>query len=133
MKINVLFCDQTGHLTRNCLAIPVLKETLQGTGQADVNYVNQWYDPFSNTYNLGFKDHPAFKWGNQAQTSQARPPLGYTQPLRPPSVLLNMLQINSSFLRIPFQVTLPKSSRILLSSQNNLSGIPFKCACKGKR
>ena len=67
-------CDQNGHLTRNCLGLPTVKETLQGLGQAEVNAVNQRYDPLSNTYNPGTKDHPAFRRGNQTQAPPPRPP-----------------------------------------------------------
>ena len=41
----------------------------------------QRYDPYSNSYNEGWKDHPNFRYGNQQGTSNmvpSRPP-GFTQ------------------------------------------------------
>jgi hypothetical protein len=71
-------CTSTDHHTDKC---PTLQETPSSdSGQASVNGIfptnQQKYDPFSNTYNSGWRDHPNFKYGNVAQQFQqtSRPP-----------------------------------------------------------
>lgn len=73
--ISCVYCGE-GHLYDNCLNNP-----------ASVNYVgnyNRGNNPYSNTYNLGWRQHLNFSWSNQAARSSNNPnrpihPLGFTQ------------------------------------------------------
>ncbi|KAL0333052.1 UNVERIFIED_CONTAM: hypothetical protein Scaly_2206700 [Sesamum calycinum] len=73
-------CTSSGHFTDAC---PTLQE--EPTMHANVvggftGPSQRGYDPFSNTYNPGWRDHPNLRYGNQPQNSQ-RPP--YQQPPPP--------------------------------------------------
>lgn len=55
---------------------------------ASVNYVGNFNrqpqnNPYSNTYNLGWKQHPNFSWSNQNQHAPA--PSGQNRHAQPPS------------------------------------------------
>ncbi|XP_040369767.1 uncharacterized protein LOC121051453 [Rosa chinensis] len=71
-------CSMQGHVTDQC---PQLTE--RGRGES-VNAIGGYqgnhggpprprYDPYSNTYNPGWRDHPNFKWTNNENTQN---PLG---------------------------------------------------------
>ncbi|XP_008229105.1 PREDICTED: uncharacterized protein LOC103328489 [Prunus mume] len=87
-------CSIMGHATDMC---PLLMD--QG-GHEQANALGgfqgqqrQKYDPYSNTYNVGWRDHPHFKWSNQDNGQQSVPnnynrPPGFSQarphaPLQP--------------------------------------------------
>ena len=72
-----VLCVTQGHSTDECPTLPGLKEILHGgvAEQAEVSAVGQRYDPFSNTYNSGTRDHPNFGWGGTNQ-GQVQRPLG---------------------------------------------------------
>ncbi|XP_058211620.1 uncharacterized protein LOC131323796 [Rhododendron vialii] len=53
--------------------LPAIKDILQGTNPLEVNAVNQLFDPYSQTFNPGWKMHPNFQWSD-------------SQPLGPPQV-----------------------------------------------
>ncbi|KAM1502592.1 hypothetical protein ACFXTO_027915 [Malus domestica] len=63
-------CSMNGHLTNKC------PQLIENGGWESANAVglgsqNQpRNDPFSNTYNPGWKDHPNFKWREPQQTQQ---------------------------------------------------------------
>ncbi|XP_027172525.1 uncharacterized protein LOC113772154 [Coffea eugenioides] len=67
-------CTNMGHHTDSC---PMLKED----GAEQVNMAGgvpaprRPYDPYSNTYNPGWRDHPNFNYGNRPQNAfSSRPP-----------------------------------------------------------
>ncbi|KAI5323803.1 hypothetical protein L3X38_032875 [Prunus dulcis] len=67
-------CSMMGHATDMC---PLLMD--QG-GHEQANALGgfqgqqrQKYDPYSNTYNVGWHDHPHFKWSNQDNRQQSVP------------------------------------------------------------
>ncbi|KAL0416188.1 UNVERIFIED_CONTAM: Transposon Ty3-G Gag-Pol polyprotein [Sesamum latifolium] len=66
-------CTSPGYFTDAC---PTLHE--EPTEHADTIggffEQQQRYDPFSNTYNPGWKDHPNLRYGNQSQNFQKPPP-----------------------------------------------------------
>ncbi|KAM2421371.1 hypothetical protein TB1_027037 [Malus domestica] len=76
-------CSMNGHLTDKC------PQLIENGGWEYANVVgfgsqNQpRNDPFSNTYNLGWRDHPNFKWREPQQTQQQsafrQQPLGFYQ------------------------------------------------------
>lgn len=69
---------QGPHANRDCLNWP------QPPQQEQVNYVNnaKFNNPYSNTYNAGWKNHPNLSWGN----NQQRPPPPQQQPYQPPPI-----------------------------------------------
>ncbi|KAM1084426.1 hypothetical protein ACFX19_023122 [Malus domestica] len=63
-------CSMNGHLTDKC---PHLIENGGWESANAVGFGSQNQprnDPFSNTYNLGWRDHPNFKWREPQQTQQ---------------------------------------------------------------
>ncbi|KAL2246643.1 UNVERIFIED_CONTAM: hypothetical protein Sindi_2516600 [Sesamum indicum] len=79
-------CTLTGHATDMC---PTLQESTTEHADAVGGFAGQQqrrYDPFSNTYNPGWRDHPNLNYDNQHfQTPQYRPP---PQPNPTPSTSL---------------------------------------------
>ncbi|KAL0347336.1 UNVERIFIED_CONTAM: hypothetical protein Scaly_1749600 [Sesamum calycinum] len=75
-------CTSPGHVTDMC---PTLQEGPTEHTDAIGGFSGQQqrrYDPFSNTYNPGWKDHPNLSYGAQSQNFQ-RPQ--YRPPMPPPS------------------------------------------------
>ncbi|XP_027062706.1 uncharacterized protein [Coffea arabica] len=72
-------CTNMGHPTDSCLI-------LQENGAEQVNMARgvptprRQYDPYSNTYNLGWRDYPNFSYGNRPQSSFLNRPPGFQQP-----------------------------------------------------
>ncbi|KAM1439854.1 hypothetical protein ACFXTO_013665 [Malus domestica] len=81
-------CSMQGHLTDKC---PQLIENGGWESANAVGFGSQNQprsDPFSNTYNPGWKDHPNFKWREPQQTQQQsafrqQPPRFYERPYAP--------------------------------------------------
>ncbi|XP_073153094.1 uncharacterized protein [Henckelia pumila] len=98
-------CTQVGHATDMC---PTLQEGSTEQVNAAGGFAGppqQKYDPYSNTYNPGWRDHPNLRYGNPSANQAYRPP--YPPPQRPP---------------IPTPVVNPKEnlSAITLRSGNEL-------------
>ena len=80
------FCGQLGHTSTNC--------TYDGNqNPEEANYVGNYgnrqprNDPYSNTYNPGWRNHPNFAWKDSNQPSQPRqgaPRFLPRQPYQPP-------------------------------------------------
>ncbi|CAN6579327.1 unnamed protein product [Malus baccata var. baccata] len=81
-------CSMQGHLTDKC---PQLIENGGWETLNAMGFGNQYQprnDPFSNTYNPGWRDHPNFKWrepqqGQQQSGSRQQPPGFYQKPFAP--------------------------------------------------
>ncbi|KAM1185754.1 hypothetical protein ACFX2G_015334 [Malus domestica] len=81
-------CSMQGHLTDKC---PQLIENGGWETLNAVGFGNQYQprnDPFSNTYNPGWRDHPNFKWrepqqGQQQSGFRQQPPGFYQKPFAP--------------------------------------------------
>ncbi|XP_071939272.1 uncharacterized protein [Coffea arabica] len=77
-------CTSMDHCTDSC---PILQED----GAEQVNMAGgvpapcRQYDPYSNTYNPGWRDHPNLSYGNRQQGSFPNRPLGFHQPWQPKS------------------------------------------------
>nr|XP_027085032.1 uncharacterized protein LOC113707071 [Coffea arabica] len=77
-------CTSMDHCTDSC---PILQED----GAEQVNMVGgvpaprRQYDPYSNTYNPGWRDHPNLSYGNRQQGSFPNRPPGFHQPWQPKS------------------------------------------------
>ena len=56
------------------------------------NQVRPRNDPFSNTYNPGWRNHPNFRWSNnQGQVPNMQPP-GFQRPVPPPQSKPNFIE-----------------------------------------
>ncbi|KAM1099980.1 hypothetical protein ACFX15_006272 [Malus domestica] len=81
-------CSMQGHPTDKC---PQLIENGKGGSLNAVGFGQQYQqrnDPFSNTYNPGWRDHPNFKWrepqqGQTQSTFRQQPPGFYQKPFAP--------------------------------------------------
>ncbi|CAN6547325.1 unnamed protein product [Malus baccata var. baccata] len=93
-------CSMQGHLNDQC------PQLIENGGWESANVVgfgsqNQpRNDPYSNTYNPGWRDHPNFKWREQQQPAQQggfrkTPPGVFQRPYVPPQVPPQSAQQNS--------------------------------------
>ncbi|XP_024042132.1 uncharacterized protein LOC112099218 [Citrus clementina] len=73
-------CNSNDHFTQECPTLPALKECLND--QANVINTFNKPNPYSQTYNPGWKNHPNFSWrnNNNTQSSQAPPPQNFQNP-----------------------------------------------------
>ncbi|KAM1453545.1 hypothetical protein ACFXTO_003151 [Malus domestica] len=93
-------CSMPNHHTDKC---PQLIENRGWETLNAVGYGNQYQsrgDPFSNTYNPGWRDHPNFKWrdpqqGQQQDGCRQQPPGFYQKPLAPPQAQAQPAQSNA--------------------------------------
>nr|XP_027102899.1 uncharacterized protein LOC113724171 [Coffea arabica] len=75
-------CTNAGYPTDSC---PMLQEDVaeQVNMVGGVPAPHRQYDPYSNTYNPGWKDYPNFSYGNRPQNSFSNRPPGFQQPWQP--------------------------------------------------
>ena len=88
---NKVFAKQLAELTRKLETKQVAaihtqdqeEVTIEGGDWEEANYVGnqqrQSYDPHSNTYNPGWRNHPNFGWGNQQTQPQNHKPYNHNQ------------------------------------------------------
>ena len=96
-------CSMQGHPSDQC---PQLIENERWESTNTIGYQGQnqpKYDPFSNTYNPSWRDHPNMKWREPQQPQQQgrfrQPPLGlYPRPFAPPQPHPQSAQLNSGSL-----------------------------------
>ncbi|KAM1415316.1 hypothetical protein ACFX2I_006983 [Malus domestica] len=92
-------CSMQGHLNDQC---PQLIENGGWESANAVGFGSQSQprnDPYSNTYNPGWRDHPNFKWRKPQQPAQQggfrqTPPRVFQRPYAPPQVPPQSAQIN---------------------------------------
>ncbi|CAN6562539.1 unnamed protein product [Malus baccata var. baccata] len=93
-------CSMQGHPTDTC------PQLIENGGWETLNAVGfgqqyqQRNDPFSNTYNPGWRDHPNFKWrepqqGQQQNTFRQQPPGFYQKPFAPNQTQMQFAPTNS--------------------------------------
>ncbi|XP_073265902.1 uncharacterized protein [Populus alba] len=88
-------CETNEHATNDCPTLPSFKECLHEQAHALNSFQRPNHNPYSQTYNPGWRNHPNFSWksdNNNTQTSQ--PPFqahhnfqnsyGYAPPYAPP-------------------------------------------------
>ncbi|KAG8501425.1 hypothetical protein CXB51_003734 [Gossypium anomalum] len=119
-------CTMPNHPTDSC---PMLQD---GTG-AKVNAINNFpgppqrpYNPYGNTFNLGWRNHPNMSYGNKNQNYQPRPPPFLNQSPQKP--LLRPL-LKKSQGRLPSQTetnSRENVSAITLRSGTVISPVPTK-------
>ncbi|KAH9802719.1 hypothetical protein KPL71_001504 [Citrus sinensis] len=75
-------CSMVGHATDMCPAIQEGSHEQANAVEGFLGQPRQRYDPYSNFYNEGWKDHPNFRYGNQqhgiSNVAPSQPP-GYPQ------------------------------------------------------
>ena len=85
-------CETNKHSTNDCQTLPSFREYLHEQAYALNSFQRPNHNPYSQTYNPGWRNHSNFSWKSDAQTSQ---PLfqahhnfqnshGYTPPYAPP-------------------------------------------------
>ncbi|KAM1895815.1 hypothetical protein ACFX13_044518 [Malus domestica] len=93
-------CSMNGHLTDKCPQL-IENEVWESANAMGFGSQNQpRNDPFSNTYNPGWRDHPNFKWRESQQTQQQsafrqQPPGFYKRPYAPAQPQTQPTQNNS--------------------------------------
>ena len=85
-------CETNEHSTNDCPTLPSFRECLHEQAHALNSFQRPNHNPYSQTYNPGWRNHPNFSWKSDAQTSQ--PPFqayhnfqkshGYAPPYAPP-------------------------------------------------
>ncbi|WP_222273387.1 hypothetical protein, partial [Modestobacter marinus] len=73
-------CSDPTHDTLSCPLAGQYPEYVHEYVNAAQGYVPQRSDPYSNTYNPGWANHPNFRWSQQLPP---RPPTQPSQPMRP--------------------------------------------------
>jgi hypothetical protein len=66
-------CETNEHSTNDCPTLPSFKECLHEQANALNSFQRPNQNPYSQTYNPGWRDHPNFSWkssNNNAQNSQ---------------------------------------------------------------
>ncbi|KAL9374047.1 hypothetical protein Peur_033667 [Populus x canadensis] len=66
-------CETNEHSTNDCPTLPSFKECLHEQAHALNSFQRPNHNPYSQTYNPGWRNHPNFSWkseNNNAQTSQ---------------------------------------------------------------
>ncbi|KAJ9189873.1 hypothetical protein P3X46_001124 [Hevea brasiliensis] len=77
-----------GHATDMCPALQEDESMQHANAVGHYGQPQRRYDPFSNTYNPGWQDHPNFSYGNQPvqnRYQQQRPQVNQPPPPPPPS------------------------------------------------
>jgi hypothetical protein len=94
-EIMCQICEINEHSTNDCPTSPSFKECLHEQANALNSFQRPNHNPYSQTYNSGWRNHPNFSWksgNNNAQTSQLQFQAhhnflnshGYTPPYAPP-------------------------------------------------
>ncbi|KAL0455765.1 UNVERIFIED_CONTAM: hypothetical protein Slati_0915700 [Sesamum latifolium] len=111
-------CTSRGHFTDAC---PTLHEEPTEHVNAAGGYSGpseRGYDPFSKTYNPGWRDHPNLRYDNQSQKFQKPPPPPQSNPN-------SVSQLASSINRLESRGKLP--SQTIINPKQNVSAITLCC------
>jgi len=96
LEIVCHICETNKHSINDCPTLPSFKECLHEQANALNSFQMPSHNPYSQTYNPGWRDHPNFNWksgNNNAQTSQPsfqahhnfQNSHGYASPYVPPA------------------------------------------------
>ena len=55
-------CETNEHSTNNCPTLPSFKECLHKEANALISFQMPGHNPYSQTYNPGWRDNPNFSW-----------------------------------------------------------------------
>ena len=84
-----------GHVNQDCEAIKAMARPIEhGDYSGNTPHQN---NPHINTYNLGWRDHLNFSWGNQEQNGQY-PSLGFQQQPSPQEKNFNLEDLMAKFI-----------------------------------
>ena len=99
-EIACIICSSNDYFTQDCLTLPTLRKCLYD--QANVINTFSKQNPYSQTYNPGWRNHPNFSWRNN-NNSQSLPPQNFenAQPFVPyvPPPWKNLEDTMHSFIR----------------------------------
>ncbi|GFZ11445.1 hypothetical protein Acr_22g0008430 [Actinidia rufa] len=73
-------CESKEHDTISCPVIPGIKKALHGQVNAIGHYGQGARNPYSNTYNPGWRDHPKFGWSNEGTSNPPAYQGGFHNP-----------------------------------------------------
>jgi hypothetical protein len=63
-------CETNEHSTNDCPTLPSFRECLHEQAHALNSFQRPNHNPYSQTHNPGWRNHPNFSWKSDAQTSQ---------------------------------------------------------------
>ncbi|GFY92943.1 hypothetical protein Acr_08g0013390 [Actinidia rufa] len=125
-EVSCAVCETKEHDTISCPVILGIKEALHGQVNAIGHYGQGARNPYSNTYNPGWRDHPNFGWRNegtsnpQAYQGGFHNPQSYQAPHPPPQPQNYQPSLVTSF------STLPKPFQPPPQAQSNTYQPPHK-------
>ena len=67
-------CDANDHSTNDCPNLPAFKERLHEQANVLNTFKRPNHNPYSQTYNPGWRNHPNFSWRNDNHTQSSLPP-----------------------------------------------------------
>ncbi|KAK9697393.1 hypothetical protein RND81_08G035500 [Saponaria officinalis] len=115
-------CSSDGHSSQQC---PGMYEEQHAEVNA-AGYMeppHRKWDPYSNTYNSGWKDHPNFRWGNQQGNQRPTPPNQQGPPnyyfQKSPAQNFATAPPNANRELVPVQQ--PNTNRNIVNTQSNSS------------
>jgi len=87
-------CETNEHSTNDCPTLPSFKECLHEQAHTLNNFQRPNHNPYLQTYNPCWRNHPNFSWKSDAQTSQPsfqahhnfQKSHGYAPPYAPPPI-----------------------------------------------
>ncbi|GFY92938.1 hypothetical protein Acr_08g0013340 [Actinidia rufa] len=77
-EVSCAVCKTKEHDTISCPVIPGIKEALHGQVNAIGHYGQGARNPYSNTYNPGWRNHPKFGWRNEGTSNPQHIKEGFT-------------------------------------------------------
>ncbi|GFZ12821.1 hypothetical protein Acr_23g0012060 [Actinidia rufa] len=116
-EVSCAVCETKEHDTISCPVIPGIKEALHGQVNAIGHYGQGARNPYSNTYNPGWRDHPNFGWRNegtsnpQAYQGGFHNPQSYQAPHPPPQPQNYQPSPVTSFSTLPKQFQPPPQAQ----------------------
>ena len=67
-------CNTNDHPTNDCPTLPAFRECLHEQANALNTFKRPKNNPYSQTYNPGWRNHPNFGWRNESQGQSSQPP-----------------------------------------------------------
>ena len=98
--VQVLQCDMCngGHVTDECQGLSAVARQTPEHVDYMGNAPRPQNNPYSNTYNPGWRNHPNFSWGNQGQ-QRNNPPPGFQQQHLPQEKKPSMEELMAKFIQ----------------------------------
>ena len=74
-NISCYVCNSTNHSMQDCPTLPALREILHEQVNVVDNFKRPNSNQYSQTYNLGWRNHPNFSWTNDNHAQPFQPVL----------------------------------------------------------